>query len=128
MAVHRPPGVLAGTYELLGAVATRHFGGRTPEHLRGRWMLTAGMGGMGSSQPISAAILGLSSLTVEADPAKIERLRAAGGLDVVARDLSAALAALDRGREAGEVLAVGLLGNAAEVFEDIARRGWCPTS
>lgn len=119
-------GVLAGTYELLGAVAARHFGGRTPEHLRGRWMLTAGMGGMGSSQPISAAILGLSSLTVEADPAKIERLRAAGGLDVVADDLDAALAALHGGLDAGEVIAVGLRGNAAEVFPAVVARGEAP--
>jgi len=119
-------GVLAGTYELLGAVAARHFGGRTPRYLRGRWMLTAGMGGMGSSQPISAAILGLSSLTVEADPAKIERLRAAGGLDVVADDLDAALAALHRALDAGEVIAVGLRGNAAEVFPAVVARGEAP--
>ncbi|TGO06285.1 urocanate hydratase [Serinibacter arcticus] len=119
-------GVLAGTYELLGAVAARHFGGRTPEHLRGRWMLTAGMGGMGSSQPISAAILGLSSLTVEADPVKIERLRSAGGLDVVAEDLESALAALHHALDAGEVIAVGLLGNAAETFPAVAERGLVP--
>lgn len=119
-------GVLAGTYELLGAVAGRHFGGRAAADLRGRFMLTAGMGGMGSSQPISAAILGLSSLTVEVDPVKIARLEKAGGLDVVTDDLDAALAALRAGLDAGDVVAVGLLGNAAEVFPAIVERGLVP--
>ncbi|PWD50421.1 urocanate hydratase [Serinibacter arcticus] len=119
-------GVLAGTYELLGAVAARHFGGREREHLRGRFVLTAGMGGMGSSQPISAAMLGLSSLTVEVDGAKIDRLVAAGGLDVVGADLDEALAALTTALEAGDVIAVGLLGNAVEVFEAVLERGLVP--
>jgi len=78
-------GVLGGTYELLRAALDRHFQETTAPH---RWVLTAGRGGMGSSQPISARMLQLSTLTVEADPTKLSRLHAAGGLDLVLDDLS----------------------------------------
>ncbi|RZQ60943.1 urocanate hydratase [Amycolatopsis suaedae] len=104
-------GVLGGTYELLRAVLRRHFDGRVPG-----WLLTSGLGGMGSAQPISARMLGISSLTVEVDPAKLDKLRAAGGLDHVTDDLRAALSLVDG---PGPV-AVGLLGNAATVFAEIA--------
>lgn len=116
-------GVLAGTYELLATIARVHFGaapGAEAEALSGRWLLTAGLGGMGSSQPISARMLGLSSLSVEADPAKAERLRLAGGLDLVTDDLDSALGAIG---QADAAVAVGLVGNAADVFPAIARRG-----
>ena len=119
-------GVLAGTYELFGTIARVHFGaapGGEAEALDGRWVLTSGLGGMGSSQPISARMLRLSSLTVEADPAKAERLRLAGGLDRVTDDLDVALAAV---LDAGAPVAVGLVGNAADVYPEIARRGIVP--
>ena len=119
-------GVLAGTYELLGTIARVHFGaspGAEPEALDGRWVLTAGLGGMGSAQPISARMLRLSSLTVEADPAKAERLRLAGGLDRVTDNLDEALAAVT---SADAPVAIGLIGNAADVFAEIARRGITP--
>jgi len=117
-------GVLAGTYELLRVIGESHFGGSAAENYSGRWMLTAGMGGMGSSQPISAAMLGLSSLTVECDPAKIARLQSAGGIDAVADSVDEALAMIV-GSRSGHV-AIGLLGNAAEVFAEIERRGVIP--
>jgi urocanate hydratase len=117
-------GVLAGTYELLRMIAERDFGGAT---LRGRWMLTAGMGGMGSSQPISAALLGLGSIVVEADPAKIARLDTAGGLSAVTGSLDEALALLDADLAAGRIASIGLLGNAAEVFAEAAARGLTPS-
>jgi urocanate hydratase len=131
-------GVLAGTYELLRAIAERHFavpgtaranGTAAPpgDLLRGRWMLTAGMGGMGSSQPISAALLGLSSIVVEADPIKIARLDDAGGLTAVAADLDEALAVLDSDLAAGRIASIGLLGNAADVFPEVAARGATPS-
>ncbi|GAA5157095.1 urocanate hydratase [Pseudonocardia eucalypti] len=106
-------GVLAGTYELLREVLRRDFAATSGE---GRWLLTAGLGGMGSAQPISARMLGLSSLVVEADPAKIEKSRAAGGVDAVAATLDEALALV----RAGTNTAVALLGNASTVFAEIA--------
>lgn len=120
-------GVLQGTYELLRVIAAQRFGGTGREQLAGTWMLTAGMGGMGSSQPISAAMLGISSITVEVDPVKIERLRAAGGLDVVASDLDQALALLDEASTGGTVIAIGLEGNAAEIFPTVAARSVVPS-
>lgn len=119
-------GVLQGTYELLRVIAGRHFGGTTAQALRGRWMLTAGLGGMGSSQPISARLLGLSSLTVEADGRKVRKLFAERGLDAVAGDLEEALALMAQVERTGRVTAVALEGNAAEVFPAIAARGSVP--
>lgn len=120
-------GVLQGTYELLRVIADRHFGGPNAHALRGKWMLTAGMGGMGSSQPISAAMLGMSSLIIEIDPQKVTRLKTTGGLDVVAADLDEALELIHRAMTAGDVVAVGLEGNAAEMFAQVAARGIAPS-
>lgn len=106
-------GVLQGTYELLNAVLARHFVDR-PAH----WLLTSGLGGMGSAQPISARMLGLSCLVVEADPDKHEKLRRAGGLNYVTDDLSEALAIVTSGGDV--VQSVGLVGNAATIFAEIA--------
>lgn len=119
-------GVLGGTYELLRVIANRHFGGESNEHLSRRWMLTAGMGGMGSAQPISASMLGLSSITVEIDPEKAEKLLAAGGLDVLVSDPDEAADRLIEGLERGEMIHVGLIGNAAEVFEHYESCGLAP--
>lgn len=119
-------GVLQGTYELFKAIARAHYGaepGAEAAAVEGGWVLTSGLGGMGSSQPISAAMLGLSSLTVEVDPAKAVRLQRAGGLDLVTHDLDAALHAIDS--RPGPV-AVALVGNAAEVYPEILRRGCTP--
>jgi urocanate hydratase len=122
-------GVLAGTYELFGAIARAHFGAAPGDEtvaLAGRWVLTAGLGGMGSSQPISARMLGLSSLTVEADAAKAGKLQLAGGLDLVAADLDEALTSLDAAREDGRTVAIAVVANAADVFAEVARRGVVP--
>ena len=122
-------GVLQGTYELLGTIARRHFGaapGDEAAALTGRWLLTSGLGGMGSSQPISARMLGLSSLTVEADDAKTRRLAATGALDLVTSDPAVALAAVQDAVATRRVVAVGLVANAADVFADLAGRGVVP--
>ncbi|MDO5094358.1 MAG: urocanate hydratase [Propionibacteriaceae bacterium] len=116
-------GVLGGTYELLRAALHRHYHETEAPH---RWLLTAGLGGMGSSQPISARMLGLTTLVVEADPAKLMRLREAGGLDQVAADLDDALAAVAAATAAGRPMAVGIVGNAADVFPGVAARGARP--
>ena len=119
-------GVLQGTYELLRVIARRHFGGESAADVRGRWMLTAGMGGMGSAQPISARMLGLSSVTVEVDGPKAERLLATGALDLLTADPAEAFAALAAALADGEVIEVGLVGNAVEAFEYCVREGITP--
>lgn len=115
-------GVLAGTYELLRVVAAEHFGG----DLHGRWMLTAGLGGMGSAQPLAATMLGLSSLTVEVDATKIDRMLAAGALHVRADDLDHAVELLAGRGTVDSGVALGLAGNAAEVFAEAVSRGVTP--
>ena len=119
-------GVLGGTYELLRVIADRHFGGESTEHLGHRWMLTAGMGGMGSAQPISASMLGLSSITVEIDAEKAAKLFAAGALDLLSEDADEALAQLTDSLARGEMIHIGLVGNAAEVFEHYESLGVTP--
>ncbi|HQA77156.1 MAG TPA: urocanate hydratase [Propionicimonas sp.] len=122
-------GVLQGTYELFGTIARTHFGaapGSEADALSGRWVLTSGLGGMGSAQPISARMLGLSSLTAEVDPVKAERLLATGALDLVTESLDDALAALHQAKSAAETVAIALLANAADVFAEIAARGVVP--
>ena len=122
-------GVLQGTFELFGAIARRHFGaqpGGEPDALAGRWVLTSGLGGMGSSQPIAAAMLGLTSLTVEIDPDKAERLARTGALDLVTDSLDAALAGVEAGRRGERPTAVVLLANAADVYPELVRRGIVP--
>ena len=116
-------GVLGGTYELLRTVLERHFQEAVAPH---RWVLTAGLGGMGSSQPISARMLELSTLVVEADPDKLAKLRAAGGLDLVLDDLDGALATIAEATSERRPIAVGLLGNAADVFPAVVASGARP--
>lgn len=115
-------GVLQGTYELLREVLVQHYDARA----EGRWMLTAGLGGMGSAQPISARILGLSSLTIEIDQVKIDRALAVGGIDVLAPTLDDALALIEAARAEGIPAAVALRANAAAVFAELAELGITP--
>lgn len=110
-------GVLQGTYELLRVVAERHFGLQAGEQALGRWFLTAGLGGMGSAQPISARMLGISSITVEIDETKASRALETGGLDELTRDPAEAHRILKRSIDSGSSVAVGLIGNAADAFE-----------
>ncbi len=124
-------GVLLGTYELLRAVAQVDFGGqpgKESEALAGRWMLTSGLGGMGSSQPISARMLGLSSITVEVDAEKVRRLAGLGVVDRVTGDLDEALESVRRHTtiSGSGAIAVGLVGNAADVYPAIAEAGFAP--
>ena len=112
-------GVLQGTYELLRVIAERHFGGAEPSDLKERWLLTSGLGGMGSSQPISARLLGLSSITVEADPDKIARAEAGGVLTAVAGSLTDALTILHEAQARGQVASIALEGNAADIYPQV---------
>ncbi len=115
-------GILQGTYETLAECAARHFGGT----LRGRVVLTGGLGGMGGAQPLAVTMNEGVALCVEVDPARIERRRKAGYLDRDTEDLETALAWVEEARAAGEPLSVGLLGNCAETHPELLRRGFRP--
>ncbi len=115
-------GIVQGTYETLGSVARKHFAGT----LRGRFVLTAGLGGMGGAQPLAATMQGAAALIVEVDESRIEKRLETGYLDRKARDLDEALNLIDIATRAGDAISVGLLGNAADVFPEIVQRGVNP--
>ncbi|HMF88117.1 MAG TPA: urocanate hydratase [Gemmatimonadaceae bacterium] len=115
-------GIVQGTYETLGSVARKHFGG----NLRGRFVLTAGLGGMGGAQPLAATMQGAVALVVEVDESRIEKRLQTGYLDRQARNLDEALELISLATRAGEAISIGLLGNAADVFPEIVLRGVNP--
>ncbi len=115
-------GIVQGTYETFGAVARRHFGGDAA----GRWILTAGLGGMGGAQPLAATMAGFSMLAVEVDESRIDFRLRTGYLDRKARTLDEALRIVERASGEGRPLSVGLLGNAADVVPELAARGIVP--
>src|SRR5690348_3591376 len=115
-------GILQGTYETFGAVARAHFGGT----LAGRFVLSAGLGGMGGAQPLAATMLGAAFLGVEVDPARIEKRVQTGYCDRMTRDLDEARRWIDEARASRTALSVGLVGNAAEVLPELVRRGVTP--
>jgi urocanate hydratase len=111
-------GIVQGTYETFAEAGRQHYGG----DLSGRWILTAGLGGMGGAQPLAAVFAGASCLAVECDPDRIDFRLRTRYLDERADDLDTALAMIARWTAAGEAKSVGLLGNAAEVFPELVRR------
>jgi len=113
-------GILQGTYQTFAAAGERHFG--SPD-LSGRTILTAGLGGMGGAQPLAATMAGAAILCVEVDPARIERRLETGYLDRASESVDEALQLVREAAAAREALSVGLLGNAAEIVPDLARRG-----
>ncbi len=115
-------GIVQGTYETFGAVARAHFGGS----LAGRFVLTAGLGGMGGAQPLAATMQGAVILGVEVDPARIEKRLATGYCDRMTASLDEALAWVDAARAAKEPLSIGLVGNAADVLPELVARGVTP--
>ena len=115
-------GILQGTYETLAELADQRFGGS----LRGRVVLTAGLGGMGGAQPLAVTMNGGVALVVEVDPARIERRVRERYLDRSTADLDQALAWVAEARAAGRPLSVGLAGNAADVHAELVRRGFRP--
>jgi len=115
-------GILQGTYETFGAVAGRHFGGS----LAGRFVLTAGLGGMGGAQPLAATLNGAAFLGVEVDEQRIDRRLETRYCDRKTRDVEEALAWVAEARAAKRPLSVALVGNAAEVLPDLVRRGVTP--
>ena len=115
-------GIVQGTYETFVEAGRQHYGG----DLRGRWIFTAGLGGMGGAQPLAAVMAGASCLVVECDPNRIEFRLRTRYLDEQATDLDEALEMIERWTAAGEARSVGLLGNAAEIFPELVRRGVKP--
>jgi len=115
-------GIVQGTYETFSAIGRRHFDGR----LQGRWILTAGLGGMGGAQPLAATMAGASCIAVECEPERIEFRQRTGYLQHAAASLDEALALLDAARREGRAVSVGLLGNAADVFAEVLARGLVP--
>ena len=115
-------GIIQGTYETFAEAGRQHYGG----DLSGRWILTGGLGGMGGAQPLAATMAGACLLAVECRPSRIERRLETKYLDKSARDLDEALAIIKDACAKKEPVSVGLLGNAAEVFPEIVRRGEHP--
>jgi urocanate hydratase len=115
-------GIIQGTYETFAEMARQHFGGT----LRGRVVLTAGLGGMGGAQPLAITMNEGVALCIEVDPARAERRHAAGYVDLLTRDLDDALAQVEAARAEGRPLSVALVANAADVEPELVARGWQP--
>jgi urocanate hydratase len=115
-------GILQGTYETFGAVARQHFGGS----LKGRLVVSGGLGGMGGAQPLAATMNDGVFLGIDVDAARIRRRRETRYLDRETASLDEALGWCDAARRKGEALSVGLVGNCAEVLPELARRGVVP--
>src|ERR1700742_577319 len=105
-------GIVQGTYETFVEAGRQHYGGS----LKGRWILTGGLGGMGGAQPLAATMAGASMLAVECEPSRIERRLETKYLDTKAATLDEALAIIEKAKKDGKAVSVGLLGNAAEIF------------
>ncbi len=115
-------GIVQGTYETFVEMGRQHFGG----DLSGRWILTAGLGGMGGAQPLAATMAGASMLAVECQPDRIDFRLRTGYLDCRADNLEHALQLLDEAKTEGRAISVGLLGNAAEVLPQMVEMGVRP--
>jgi urocanate hydratase len=111
-------GIVQGTYETFAEAGRQHFGG----DMAGRWVLTAGLGGMGGAQPLAATFAGAVSLTVECQQSSIDFRLRTRYLDKQARDIDEALAMIRQHKNAREAISIGLLGNAAEVLPELVRR------
>ncbi len=115
-------GIVQGTYETFVEMGRQHYGG----NLAGRWILTAGLGGMGGAQPLAATMAGASMLAIECQSDRIDKRLETGYLDVRAESLDDALAIIEKSVEDQEPISVGLLGNAGELLPEIVSRGIRP--
>lgn len=115
-------GIVQGTHETFVAAGKTHYQG----DLHGRWILTAGLGGMGGAQPLAATIAGASMLAVECDPARIEKRLHTRYLDKSTDNLEEALSWIEGACQKKQPLSVGLLGNAADIYPELLRRGIWP--
>ncbi|MFN3702434.1 urocanate hydratase [Thermomonas sp.] len=115
-------GIVQGTYETFVEMGRQHYGG----DLTGKWILTAGLGGMGGAQPLAASLAGACSLTIECQQRRIDFRLRTRYVDEQARDLDDALARIEKYTAAGEAKSIALLGNAAEILPELVRRGVRP--
>ncbi|HPF25114.1 MAG TPA: urocanate hydratase [Steroidobacteraceae bacterium] len=115
-------GIVQGTYETFVEMGRQHYGG----NLRGKWILTAGLGGMGGAQPLAAVMAGASCLAVECQESRIEMRLRTGYLTQRADSIDAALEMIGRATRNGQAISIGLLGNAADVLPELLRRGVRP--
>ncbi len=115
-------GIVQGTYETFAEVGRQHYDG----DLSGRWILTGGLGGMGGAQPLAATMAGASLLAVECQASRIDARLQGGYLDRRSDDLDEALEIMQTSCDEKRPVSVGLLGNAAEIFPELARRGVRP--
>ena len=115
-------GIIQGTYETFGALARRHFKGS----LKGKILLSGGLGGMGGAQPLAATMLGAAFLGIEVDPQRIQRRLDSGYCQHISYDLDEALELVRDAAGRGEAISVGLVGNCAEVLPELVRRGFTP--
>jgi urocanate hydratase len=115
-------GIVQGTYETFVEMGRQHFGG----NLAGKWILTAGLGGMGGAQPLAATMAGASMLAIECRPERIAMRLKTGYLDVQAKTLEEALAMLDAAKQKAKPISVGLEGNIVDVLEALRARGIRP--
>jgi len=117
-------GIVQGTYETFAEMGRQHFGGE----MKGKWVLTAGLGGMGGAQPLAATMAGASMLAIECQPSRIEKRLETGYLDKQARSIDEAIEIINAAHANDEAVSVGLLGNAAEVLPEMVARGIKPSA
>jgi urocanate hydratase len=115
-------GIVQGTYETFVAMAKQHFDGNAA----GKWVLTGGLGGMGGAQPLAATMAGFCALVVECDESRIDFRIKTRYVDKKATSLDQALSMINEATAKGEAISVGLLGNAADVFPELVKRGITP--
>lgn len=115
-------GIVQGTYETFVEAGRQHIG----DDIKGKWILTGGLGGMGGAQPLAATMAGFSMIAVECDETRIDFRLRTGYVDKKAKSLDEALGLLNEACTSGQAISIGLLGNAAEIFPEIVRRGVRP--
>jgi urocanate hydratase len=115
-------GIVQGTYETFVEMARQHFGGE----LSGKWILTAGLGGMGGAQPLAATMAGASMLAIECQRSRIEKRLETRYLDIATDNLEEALSLINESVRSGKPRSVGLVGNAAEILPELVRRNVKP--
>jgi len=115
-------GIVQGTYETFVEMGRQHYGG----DLSGKWILTAGLGGMGGAQPLAATMAGASMIAIECQESRIDFRLRTGYIDRKATSLDEAMAMLTPALESGEPISIGLLGNAGEILPEMVKRGIKP--